>query len=111
MEDGFIGKFAEKKINQVINYLNDKKSKIKSDEEAQKIINIIGEPIIKKELQKILDSKRLKKVNNIEEKIKELEYELEILKKYQSKNVKDKLLDKGKKKYFLKKRDEKNNNN
>ena len=111
MEDGFIGKFAESKINEVINYLNNKKSKINTDEEAQKIINIIGEPIIKKELQRMLDSKRLKKVNNIDEKIKQLEYELEILKKHQSQNIKNELLDRGKREYFTKKKDGKNNNN
>ena len=66
MEDGFIGKFAESEIKKVINYLNGKKSKIKTDKEAQKIINIIGEPIIKKELQKRLDSKRLGKVSEID---------------------------------------------
>jgi len=66
MENGFIGKFAESKINEVIKYLNnDEESEIKTDEKAQKIINIIGEPIIKKELQRMLDSKSLKKVNEI----------------------------------------------
>ena len=84
MEDGFIGKFAESEINKVINYLNDEESEIKTDEEAQKIINIIGEPIIKKELQKRLDSKRLEKVNEIEEIKEEIEFlkhRLEILRK------------------------------
>ena len=111
MEDGLIGEFAKSKIDDVIKYLNDVKSEIKTEKEAQRIINIIGEPIIKKELQRILDSKRLEKINNIDEKIKQLEYELEILKKYQSQNIKNELIDRGKKEYFLKKKDEKNNNN
>ncbi len=111
MEDGFIGKFAENKINQVIKYLNRDETEINTDEEAQKIINLIGEPIIRNELQRRLNSKILEKINNINEKIKLLEYELEILKKHQAKCVKDELLDRGKKEYFLKKKDEKNNNN
>ena len=111
MEDGFIGKFAENKIDEVIKYLNDEDSEIKTEKEAQKIINIIGEPILRKELQRKLDSKRLEKVNNIDEKIKQLEYELEILKQHQTKQIKDELLDRGKREYFLKKKNEKNNNN
>jgi len=111
MENGLIGKFAENKINQVIKYLNRDESEIKTDEEAQRIINIIGEPILKKELQRMLDSKKLEKVNNIDEKIKLLEYELEILKRHQSKQIKNELLDRGKREYFLKKQDEKDNNN
>jgi ABC-type multidrug transport system ATPase subunit len=84
MEDGFIGKFAESKIDGVIKYLNNENSEIKDDEEAQKIINIIGEPIIKKELQRKLDSKRLKKVdeiNIIKTEIELLKHRLEILRK------------------------------
>lgn len=66
MEDGLIGKYAEEKINDVINYLIGKESNIKDDTKAQKYINIIGEPIIKKELQRMLDSKRLEKVQEID---------------------------------------------
>ncbi len=76
MEDGLIGEFAKSKIDEVIKYLNNEDSKIKNDGEAQRIINIIGEPIIKKELQRMLDSKRLTKVD----KIKEIEEEIELLK-------------------------------
>jgi hypothetical protein len=85
MEDGLIGDFAKEKIDDVIKYLNgNEKSKIDSDEEAQQIINIIGEPIIKKQLQKMLDSKRLSKINEIDEIKKEMEllkHRLEILRK------------------------------
>ena len=66
MEDGLIGDFAEEQINEVIKYLNNEDSEINTDKQAQKIINIIGEPIIKKELQRKLDSKRLKKTNEID---------------------------------------------
>ncbi len=41
-------------------------------ETAQKYINLIGEPIIKRQLQKMLDSHRLSEVDNIKLQIKEL---------------------------------------
>ena len=66
MEDGLMGEFAKSKIDDVINYLHDRESKIKSDDEAQKLIHIIGEPIVKNQLQRMLDSKRLKKVDEID---------------------------------------------
>lgn len=67
MEDGLMGEFAKGKIDEVIDYLNGKEdTKIKNDDEAQKLINIIGEPIVKNQLQRMLDSKRLKKVDEID---------------------------------------------
>ena len=48
----------ESKIDDVIKYLNnDKKSTISTDKDAQNIIDIIGEPIIKRELQRMLKNK------------------------------------------------------
>jgi hypothetical protein len=84
IQNGLIGEFAKRKIQNVIDYLNDvEKSKIKSNEEAQEIINIVGEPILKNQLQKMLNNKRLEKVEDIdalkeqmkiiEEKIKKFE--------------------------------------
>ena len=76
MEDGLMGEFAKSKIDDVINYLHDRESTIKSDDEAQKLIHIIGEPIVKNQLQRMLDSRRLKKVDRIdaiEESIKALQ--------------------------------------
>jgi len=66
MEDGLMGEFAKGKIDDLISYLNDEKSTIKDNDEAQKLLNIIGEPIIKNQLQRMLDSKRLKKVDKID---------------------------------------------
>ena len=66
MKDGLMGEFAKEKINEVINFLNDSESTIKSNEEAQDLINIIGEPVIRKQLQKMLDSKRLSKIDEID---------------------------------------------
>ena len=57
MKDGLMGEFAKSKIDDVINYLNNQKSEIKNDEDAQNIINIVGEPIIKRELQRMLKNK------------------------------------------------------
>ncbi len=94
MKDGLMGEFAKGKIDEVIKYLNDESStEIKTNDEAQCIINIIGEPIIKRELQRKLDSKRLSKIDKIDEiekqmKIMEeqrllLEYRLESIRKNQ----------------------------
>ena len=66
MEDGLIGKFAESTIDEVIRYLNGEKIDNMNDEKAQKIINIIGEPILRKELQRKLDSKRLSKIKEVD---------------------------------------------
>ena len=57
MKDGLMGEFAKSKIDDVINYLNNKKSEIRNDKDAQNIIDIIGEPIIKRELQRMLKNK------------------------------------------------------
>ena len=66
MDDGFVGEFAKGKIDEVIKYLNGKKvHNIKNDNEAQKLVNIIGEPIVKNQLQRMLDSRRLKKCDEI----------------------------------------------
>jgi len=83
MEDGLMGEFAKGRIEEVIDYLNNKKSPIKNNDEAQKLISIIGEPIIKNQLQKMLDSKRLSKIdeidsirteiNDLEKRLKEIE--------------------------------------
>ena len=67
MDDGLMGEFAKGKIDDLISYLNDGKSTIKDNDEAQKLLNIIGEPIIKNQLQRMLDSKRLKKVDEIDD--------------------------------------------
>ena len=86
MDGGLMGEFAKAKIEKVIKYLNDKNLEIKSKEEAQKIINIIGEPILKNQLQKMLDSKRFEKIDKIdelEEQIKLLNHRLDILRKNQ----------------------------
>ncbi|MCR1809618.1 AAA family ATPase [Sulfurospirillum sp. hDNRA2] len=66
MKDGLMGEFAKSKINEVIDYLNGKKSPITDDDEAQRYIRIIGEPIVKRQLQRMLDSKKLDKMKEID---------------------------------------------
>lgn len=57
MKDGLMGEFAKEKINDVIKYLNGVESTIQNIEEAQNIISIIGEPVLKSTLQNMLDEK------------------------------------------------------
>ena len=66
MKEGLMGGFAKSKINEVIDYLNGKDSPIENDDEAQRYIHIIGEPIIKRQLQRMLDSKKLDKIKDID---------------------------------------------
>jgi len=64
--DSLMGNFAKEKIDKAIEYLTKiELSKIEI-EYCEQIISIIGEPIIKNFLQKSLDSKRLKKLDEIE---------------------------------------------
>lgn len=85
MKDGLMGEFAKSKIDDVINYLNNKESEIKNDEDAQNIIDIIGEPIIKRELQRMLKNKmelsNKTEIDTIKNEIKLLTKRLEDLEK------------------------------
>jgi predicted ATP-dependent endonuclease of OLD family len=76
MKDGLIGAFAKGKINTAITYLNKKQLSEEEIEYCENIISIIGEPILKRQLQKMLDSKRLSEVEHIKQQIKELQEEL-----------------------------------
>jgi len=66
MEDGLMGEFAKSKIDEVIKLLNKEPLEPKEIKHCEQIISIIGEPIIKNQLQKMLDSKRLKKIDEID---------------------------------------------
>jgi predicted ATPase len=90
MKGGLMGTFAEKRINEVIAYLNGEsikeslfngKTPKEQQELAEKYISMIGEPIIRNMLQKQLNHKRLKQVENHEDRIRKLEEELEALRK------------------------------
>ncbi len=99
MEDGLMGEFAKSKIDKVIKLLNQERLHEDELKYCEQIISIIGEPIIKSQLQRMLDSKRLSKIDDINKKIKDMSYELEILKEHQTKIVQDELRNKGKKQY------------
>ena len=84
MKDGLMGEFAKSKIDDVIKYLNnDIKTTITTDKDAQNIIDIIGEPIIKRELQRMLKNKmelsNKTEIDTIKDKIKLLTERLEKL--------------------------------
>ncbi len=66
MEDGLMGEFAKGKIDEVIQLLNKEKLDEKELKYCEQIIFIVGEPIVKNQLQRMLDSKRLKKVDEID---------------------------------------------
>ena len=72
MEGGLMGEFAKEKINDVIAFLNGNPSLIKNNDEAQKYINIIGEPVLQSTLQNMLDSKETK-LDQLKRQQKEIE--------------------------------------
>ncbi len=78
MKDGLMGTFAQNKIKKVISYLNGETNDM-TDDEAQKYIRIIGEPILRKQLQKMLDSKKLSTVDKIKQEIEKLTKRLDKL--------------------------------
>ncbi len=80
MKDGLTGTFAQDKIDKVIDLLN-QTEELKPHQVSfcEEMIKRIGEPIVKNTLQKLLDSKRLRKVDEHDDKIKQLEKELEQL--------------------------------
>jgi len=86
MKDGLMGEFAKDKIDTAIKYLNQKILTQDELDYSENIISIIGEPIIKRELQRKLDSKRLSKIDKIdeiEEQMKLLAHRLEMIRKNQ----------------------------
>ena len=58
MKDGLMGEFAKGKINDVHDFLTNLNTQSElTQSKAQSIINLIGEPILKKELQNLYDEK------------------------------------------------------
>jgi predicted ATP-dependent endonuclease of OLD family len=56
----FIGEFAFNKINEAINFLNDKKSTFHNLAEVESFVKLIGEDIIRSEIQRVIDLKKIK---------------------------------------------------
>ncbi|HHH54098.1 MAG TPA: hypothetical protein ENK91_10595, partial [Bacteroidetes bacterium] len=82
MEDGLMGEFAKQKINKIIRYLNGQNKFIDFPiKDIIKIINTIGEPFLKEKLLSMYNNKYPK---SKEEKIAELEAEIERLKNGQN---------------------------
>lgn len=77
MKEGLMGEFAKEKINKAIEYLNKKELTMEEIDYCENIISIIGEPILKRQLQKMLDSKRLSEIENIKKQIAELQQKLD----------------------------------
>lgn len=83
MKDGLMGEFAKDKIDIAIKYLN--QTKLSDDEISycENIISIIGEPIIKRELQRMLKNKmelsNKTEIDTIKDEIKLLTERLEKL--------------------------------
>lgn len=87
LENSLCGDFATQKINELIKYLNNESVEM-DIRTAQQYINLIGEPILKKQLQKLLDSKRtgemwdkVDKVYEVQRKMISPKQEIELLKK------------------------------
>ena len=77
MEDGLMGEFAKTKIQEIMDFLNNKKNidEISTKEEdIKKVIEAIGEPFLKDKLLKMYDEKYPK---TDADKIQELEAEIE----------------------------------
>ncbi len=75
---GLLGDFAKSKIDAAINYLNNKPQEdFTNDEDIQKFIRIIGEPILRNQLQKMFDSRVLHsiqgKYTDLEKRVVKLE--------------------------------------
>lgn len=57
LNDSLCGDFASQKINELIQYLNNENLTM-DIRIAQQYVNLVGEPLLKKQLQKLLDSKK-----------------------------------------------------
>ncbi|RXM43913.1 AAA family ATPase [Flavobacterium sp. YO12] len=78
LENGFIGDFAQEKIGSLLKYLQSKNGVDKewNAQKALKVIEFIGEPLIRERLQFLYDKKFLKRAE-IEQKILKLQQQLQ----------------------------------
>lgn len=82
MKDGLMGEFAKEKIDTVIIYLNQKELTNNEIDYCESIISIIGEPILKKQLQRMLDSKKIHYLaKDTKEEIEFLKHRIDLLSK------------------------------
>ncbi len=81
LEDGLMGDFAKGKIEKVIDWLQGRFKEIEQNkEEIEKIINMIGEPVIRRKLSSMLNDRLAVNMINVNDKIKHLEMQIEQLK-------------------------------
>ncbi|KFN38792.1 MAG: hypothetical protein JU82_10100 [Sulfuricurvum sp. MLSB] len=85
MDDGLMGEFAKEKINEVIKLLkNKRKLSQKNLSHCENIISIIGEPVLQKTLQNMLNEKKsshLTKLEKLQIQQKEIEEQINALEK------------------------------
>ncbi|CAA6802675.1 MAG: Unknown protein [uncultured Sulfurovum sp.] len=82
MEDGLMGEFAKSKIDKAIKLLNQDKLDEKELKYCEQIIPIIGEPIVKNQLQRMLDSKKISYLaKDTREEIEFLKHRIDLLSK------------------------------
>jgi len=83
MQGGLMGEFAKGKIDEAIKLLNNS-NKLSENEfkYCEEIISIIGEPIIKSQLQRMLDSKKINYIaKDVKEEIEFLKHKIDLLSK------------------------------
>lgn len=81
IKNGLMGEYAKDTIEEVIDFLNNNKSKMQSIDTVEKIINIIGEPVLKMRLEQMLTNYKVKhginKKDELEKQIKYLQKQLD----------------------------------
>lgn len=82
MSDGLMGEFSKGKINDVYRFLTGEESNIQSKAEAKNIIDLIGEPLIQKQLEDIYNQKF--QLQSKDEIIQELQNKIAELEKSQN---------------------------
>ncbi len=82
MEDGLMGEFAKGKIDKAITLLNQDKLNEKDLKYCEQIISIIGEPIVKNQLEKMLHYKKVDYLaKDTREEIEFLKHRIDLLSK------------------------------
>ncbi|PHS36217.1 MAG: hypothetical protein COB07_12525 [Sulfurovum sp.] len=82
MEDGLMGEFAKGKIDKAIKLLNQDKLNEEELKYCEQIISIIGEPIVKNQLQRMLTAKKIDYLaKDTKEEIAFLKHRIDLLSK------------------------------
>ena len=82
MEDGLMGEFAKSKIDKVITLLNQDRLDEDDLKYCEQIISIIGEPIVKNQLQRMLTAKKIDYLaKDTREEIEFLKHRIDLLSK------------------------------